>query len=217
MINQEYYFYKTTNLINNKCYYGSGTKKIYNGSGKTLKKAILKYGKDNFITEKLRFFSTRKEAFDFEERFLRLFDIANNPNCYNIINRGSGGNRIDYTTEKSNEYRILCSVRLTNWNKTQEARDKAKHRMKTNNPMFNNESRINNAEKLKQWKELNGTYGKGKPRTDETKNKISDTRKIRGIQAYNKGIIMERNCECHKCKKMFSKQGLTRHINFCKS
>jgi hypothetical protein len=217
MINQEYYFYKTINLVNNKCYYGSGTKKIYNGSGKTLKKAILKYGKDNFITEKLRFFSTRKEAFDFEERFLSLFDIANNPNCYNIVNRGSGGNRIDYNSEKAKEYKRLCSIRMTSMNKTHESRTLVSIRMKDSNPMFNLESRFKSSDKLRKWKELNGTYGKGKHRTEDTKKKISETRKSRGIQPYNKGIIMEKNCECYKCKKMFSKQGLTRHINFCKS
>lgn len=217
MINQEYYFYKTTNLINSKFYYGSGTKSNYFGSGKTLKKALLKYGKENFVVEKLRFFKNREEAFLFEERFLKLFDIANNPQCYNIVNRGNGGNRIDYTTEKSNEYRKLCAIRLTEWNKTRESIEKAKHRMKYNNPMFDDEYRLKNAEKLKKWKEINGTYGKGKQRTDETKKKISETRKLRGIQPYNKGITMERNSECYKCKKMFSKQGLTRHINFCKS
>ena len=61
-----YYFYKTTNLINGKYYYGSGTKKDYFGSGKLLLEAILKYGIENFKNEKLRFFESRELAFKFE-------------------------------------------------------------------------------------------------------------------------------------------------------
>lgn len=41
-----YYFYKTTNLINGKFYYGSGSKEDYLGSGKALNNAIQKHGKE---------------------------------------------------------------------------------------------------------------------------------------------------------------------------
>ena len=45
--------YKTTNLINGKIYVGSDISNIpsYLGSGKILKCAIKKYGKDNFQKE----------------------------------------------------------------------------------------------------------------------------------------------------------------------
>jgi len=86
-----YYFYKTTNKINNKFYYGSGSKETYLGSGIAIKRAIDKYGKENFIIEKLRYFSTRQEAYDFEERFLRLFDLTRNKQSYNMKNSAVGG------------------------------------------------------------------------------------------------------------------------------
>lgn len=48
------YIYKTTNLINGKIYVGQHKGKFdrgYVGSGKILKLALTKYGKQNFLTE----------------------------------------------------------------------------------------------------------------------------------------------------------------------
>ena len=89
---QEYYFYKTTCTINGKFYYGSGsTSKSYLGSGKILNQAIQKYGRENFVMEKLRFFKSREDAFEFEGRFLRLYKISENTNSYNLKDSGIGG------------------------------------------------------------------------------------------------------------------------------
>jgi hypothetical protein len=86
-----YYFYKTTNLISNKFYYGSGTdKENYLGSGTAFNNAIRKYGKENFKIEKLRFFETRKDAYHYEDRFLNLFDLKNIKESYNLKNSALG-------------------------------------------------------------------------------------------------------------------------------
>jgi group I intron endonuclease len=85
------YFYKTTNLINGRYYYGSGSKKNYLGSGKILIEAISKYGKNNFKIEILKYFNSRKDAFLFEDRFLKLFKISEDPLSYNIKDCAVGG------------------------------------------------------------------------------------------------------------------------------
>lgn len=85
------YFYKTTNLINGRYYYGSGSRKQYLGSGKILLEAIDKYGKENFKVEILRQFDTREKAFKFEDRFLKLFKISEDLKSYNIKDSSIGG------------------------------------------------------------------------------------------------------------------------------
>ena len=87
-----HYFYKTTNLINSKYYYGSGSSiKPYFGSGVNIIRAVKKYGIDNFKTDRLRFFETREDAYLFEGRFLKLYKISEDKNSYNIKNSGTGG------------------------------------------------------------------------------------------------------------------------------
>lgn len=120
-----YYFYRTNNLINNKFYYGSGAYKDYYGSGKILKRAISKYGKENFEVKILKYFNTREEAFAFEDRFLKLYKISSNAMSYNIKDSAVGGDVITHHPDRegiikrksekargkkrSNEFRLLLS------------------------------------------------------------------------------------------------------------
>ena len=68
-----YMVYKTTNKINGKIYIGchqtTNITDEYLGSGKLLKRAIEKYGKENFVREIIASFKTDKEMFD-EEKIL---------------------------------------------------------------------------------------------------------------------------------------------------
>jgi hypothetical protein len=85
--------YKTTNLINGKIYIGKDVKNNsnYYGSGKILKQAIKKYGKENFKKEILvECFS--KSELELEEIEQINKYSSNDPNIgYNITNGGSGG------------------------------------------------------------------------------------------------------------------------------
>ena len=94
------YFYKVTNLVNGKFYYGSGTKEKYLGSGFVLNRAKIKYGEVNFKIEKLKFFKTRQDAYNFEDRFLKLYDIASLDESYNLINNAHGGDTWQHLTEE---------------------------------------------------------------------------------------------------------------------
>lgn len=90
------YFYKTTNIINEKFYYGvhSSDKDNdnYLGSGKLLLKAIKKYGRENFKREIIQFFDSFDDALNFEKQFI-IEDIITNPLCYNINIGGKGGSK----------------------------------------------------------------------------------------------------------------------------
>ena len=69
-----HFLYKTTNLINNKYYYGMhSTYKLddgYLGSGKILRYSIRKYGKENFVIEIIEFYSSREELVEAEIKLI---------------------------------------------------------------------------------------------------------------------------------------------------
>lgn len=84
--------YKTTNLVNGKQYIGKdiGNKSTYLGSGVILKKAIKKYGKENFKKEILEVCSSHDELKEREEYWLNYYDAGNNPMFYNRHNYSYG-------------------------------------------------------------------------------------------------------------------------------
>ena len=85
------YFYKITNIVNNKFYYGihstNNLNDNYMGSGKALREAILKYGIDNFKKEIIKYFDTFQEACDYEREIVNE-ELLKNPNCYNLVEGG---------------------------------------------------------------------------------------------------------------------------------
>lgn len=85
--------YKTTNLVNGKQYIGKDTKNkpSYLGSGVILKKAIKKYGKENFKKEIIEVCSTHEELKEREEYWLNYYDAGVNEMFYNKHNHSYGG------------------------------------------------------------------------------------------------------------------------------
>jgi len=85
-----YTIYKITNLINNKYYIGKHqTKKLddeYLGSGKLIKRAIIKYGLCNFTKEILYVFETEEEMNAKEKELVVICEQS-----YNLCDGGNGG------------------------------------------------------------------------------------------------------------------------------
>jgi group I intron endonuclease len=88
------FIYKTTNLINNKQYIGLCTREDdnYLGSGKLLKQAIAKYGKNNFKREILEISESFDELLELEEYYIEKFSAVESPNYYNLAKGGKAGN-----------------------------------------------------------------------------------------------------------------------------
>jgi hypothetical protein len=87
------FVYITTNLINNKKYVGDhSTNNIENdnylGSGRLFSKKIKEYGKQNFKREILEFFDTKQEAFDAQEKYIKLYETHISQHGYNINYKG---------------------------------------------------------------------------------------------------------------------------------
>ena len=82
--------YKTTNIINGKYYIGKHkTTKLndgYLGSGKLLKRAIEKYGVENFSKEILFIFDNEEDMNNREKEIVEI-----NENTYNLCSGGQGG------------------------------------------------------------------------------------------------------------------------------
>ena len=90
-----YEIYLTTNLINGKKYIGQHkiTKQYdyYLGSGKILKDAINKYGRNNFKKEQLALCDTQEEANEQEKYFIKKYNAVENEEFYNLAEGGQEG------------------------------------------------------------------------------------------------------------------------------
>ncbi len=86
------YVYIVTNIINGKRYVGSSRKsqidENYYGSGKLIKNALKKYGKENFTRDIL--WQGEGNARDVESYWLEYFDASSNPMFYNMTNDARG-------------------------------------------------------------------------------------------------------------------------------
>jgi hypothetical protein len=107
--------YKTTNLVNGKFYIGKHNQRKnsfdgYYGSGTLLKKAIKKYGKDNFVRVTLFMFDNEYDAYQQEIKVIN--ENLSNPLCYNLRSGGTGRN---YNSTKQSSYLQQKSA-LTRWN-----------------------------------------------------------------------------------------------------
>lgn len=105
--------YKTTNLINNKIYIGLHTTDNINdgylGSGIFLKKAIKKYGKDNFIKEILYMFDNKSDMIQKEKEIVDESFITRK-DTYNMSKGGHGLS----TLSESKRLETIAKIRKTN-------------------------------------------------------------------------------------------------------
>lgn len=105
------FIYKTICTVNDKIYIGKyqGIKKGYLGSGIILKKAIKKYGKDNFVREIIEDNINDTKLLKEREKFWIRFHDAQNPKIgYNLTSGGDGNDSI-----RTEEYKKFLSKRTT--------------------------------------------------------------------------------------------------------
>ena len=98
-INNCMHIYKITNKINGRWYIGkhNGSDPAYFGSGKLLKQAVEKYGKENF--EHIILEEVESDINDREQYWIDKTDAVNDPMSYNLAKGGEGGDLskfIDY-------------------------------------------------------------------------------------------------------------------------
>lgn len=101
-----YYFtYRILNNVNGKCYFGvHQTTNIddgYLGSGRAIKNAIAKYGKENFTKEILQYFDDSVSMYAAEEVLVNE-EVVNSPSTYNMRIGGNGG--FDHINDGSTQH-----------------------------------------------------------------------------------------------------------------
>lgn len=102
MSEKVYYVYKIINCINNKIYIGKHKGLLndnYLGSGKIIKRAIQKYGKENFNKEILIICKDNQEANYWEKYYIQEFNSFQ-PNGYNISKGGDWGDILTYNPNR---------------------------------------------------------------------------------------------------------------------
>lgn len=122
-----YEIYITTNKVNNKKYIGqhkiTKEKDYYLGSGKILKDAIKKYGRNNFDKKTLCLCETKEEANNQERYYINLYEADTNPQFYNLAKGGDGGGfeyYAKYLKEHPEEAERIKEKRLIGTRKWQE-------------------------------------------------------------------------------------------------
>lgn len=171
------YIYLTTCVANGKIYVGkhelNGDKK-YIGSGELFKRAVKKYGKENFKRKILRLCYSLHE--------LRVWE-----HVY-IVKHKSYIRSIGYNIAKGD-------VNTSEYNpaKLPEVREKIRNKIRErggmkgkNNPMYSKHN-----PHTEEWKRKHSEAMKGKKHTEETKEKISNSQKGKKNHMYGKHLSEE--------------------------
>lgn len=118
--------YITTNNITGQKYIGKDEKNcpVYYGSGVRIRKAILKYGKENFTKEVLCTAENREQLIVLEKYYIRFYNADISPLFYNIAEGGDGGKTSDQSHKKVKVYQFsLNGMLLKDWDSARDAAD----------------------------------------------------------------------------------------------
>lgn len=187
---KQHYVYLTTNTINNMKYIGKHYGELddaYLGSGKLLKKDILKYGKEFFTKSILCVSKNDLENSEKEKYFIALYNAVSNPLFYNIHEGGSGGNT---TAGYSPEEKEALRRKLSEVNRGK------------NNGMYGKRHTEQTKAFLSYWAEFerdNSPY-----RTNEFKQKMSIL-----TSGSNNGMYGKKHSEESKQKMSINSKGKT--------
>jgi group I intron endonuclease len=109
--------YKTTNLINGKIYIGQNQTEdsSYLGSGKLIKRAIKKNGRNNFKREVIEICNIKEELDRQEKYWIEKLQSRNPDIGYNLHEGGEGGNRNKVELSQATKNKMSKSKKGKSW------------------------------------------------------------------------------------------------------
>lgn len=185
-----FYVYIITNLINGKKYIGMSINKkpwhlkTYYGSGKLIKQAIKKYGKENFKKEIIKEFDNESDTRLFEKKLIEDLRAIDDPMYYNLCAGGYGGGVKGHVV--SEETKEKLRNHFTGKKRPDEVVKKISEKLRGKKPSvesiskrkiglrryYDNLSEEDKIEMFNRYRQLSET-NKGKTHSDETKDKLS--------------------------------------------
>jgi len=108
-INNSMVIYETINKINGKRYIGQDKNDdpAYLGSGKRLKQAIEKYGRENFVKTILERCTSQDELNEREIYWIKITNAQKSKQYYNLASGGTGGDNWEGRKDTP-EYKAFC-------------------------------------------------------------------------------------------------------------
>jgi len=223
------YFYRITNQINWKYYFGiHSTNSLddgYLGTGKLIKRAIKFYGKENFVKTIIADYPTRKEASDHEKLAVTKFQIEDQ-NCYNVRTGGDNENVMIFTKEdvdriygsrrgipRTDEIKERISKTLTGKSVSEETRKllsklgKERNLTGERSPNFGKPGRFAGKHHSEESKQRISDSNVGQKRTDETKEKQRQKAIGRNHTEETKQVIREKRKQQARTAKFYSIDG----------
>lgn len=179
-----YLIYKITNNINGKIYIGQHQTEDLNdgymGSGQNIKRAINKYGLENF-TKEILYYCTDWETMNNMEEIIVDNEFVDRKDTYNLRLGGSHGSFSEETKRKMSE---------THKNMPEETKRKISEALKGKKPWNTGKKLPRQSEEVIQKR---ADANKGKKRSEETKRKISEALKGKHPSEESK----RKNAEAH--------------------
>lgn len=180
------YIYKTTNLVNEKIYVGQKKSetfvKTYYGSGTIIRRAIEKYGVENFKVEIIQWCASKKDL-DLKERYWikKLKSQWGFGIGYNVTDGGELGDTFTHLTKEDQEKRREKHRKNNNLPRWTEERKKemSKRMSGENNPSYGKQGYFKGKKLPEETKQKLREVNLGKKATKETREKLSNIHKER--------------------------------------
>lgn len=193
---KKYYLYKITNNINGKFYIGRRECSVaiendnYFGSGKRLKAAIRKYGKESFTKEVIQEYNSYSDLIEAETTIVDK-SLVLSSNCYNLARGGHGG--YTYYADRKFQHTAESKAKISKANTGRKRPDLVAKNLESGFSKY--------------W------VGRNRTASDKQKKSVAAKKRLQNEQTdFNQTV------QCPHCSKLGQKANMMRwHFDKCKS